>query len=108
MNAAGEDVKFAWEAIWKVLVAAVVLGAGLPAIFAVGIRSLAWAEGGSSETTTAGGSPAKGNPIGWVVAGVLFLIVAYCLVIGIYYVIATGHGKELHFGSIWPDQVKKK
>lgn len=107
MSAAGEDVKFAFQAIWKVLVAAVILGAGLPAIFAGGIRSLAWAEGGTSETST-GGGPAKGNPIGWVLAGILFLIVAYGLVIGIYYVIATGHGKELQFTSIWPEQVKKK
>jgi hypothetical protein len=107
MSAAGEDVKYAFEAIWKVLIAAVILGAGLPALFAGGIRSLAWAEGGSTETS-ADGTPAKGNPIGWVIAAVLFLIVAYGLVIGIYYVIATGHGKELQFNSIWPEQVKKK
>ncbi len=97
MNAFGHDLQFAGEAIWKVLLASLLLGAGLPALFALGIRSLAWGAGGDAEE-----SHAAGNPVGKVVAALLFLIVAYGIVSGILFVIASGQGKVLDFSTIIP------
>ena len=72
MSAVGYDLRFAVETIWKVGLASLVLGAGLPMLFAAGIRSLAWGAGGEAEV-----SNARPNPIGKVLAAVIFLIVAY-------------------------------
>ena len=100
MTAFGLDLKFAGEALWKVLVAGVVLGAGLPAVFAVGIRGLAMAgSGGESAPHEAGSRP---NPLGNVLAAVMFLIVAYGIVAGLLFIIASGQGKELTFDHIIP------
>ena len=92
-----EDLKFTGDAIWRVLLVSVVLGAGLPAVFALGIRSLAWGDGGAAET-----SGAKGNPLGKVLAVILFIIVAYCIVAGILFIIASGQGKDLTFSHVIP------
>ncbi len=97
LNAFGSDLQFAGEAIWKVLLAGLVLGAGLPALFAFGIRSLAWGAGGDAEV-----SHAAPNPLGKVVAAILFLIVAYGIVSGILFVIASGQGKVLDFSTVIP------
>jgi hypothetical protein len=102
MTAFGHDIKFTLEAIWKVLLASVILGAGLPAIFALGVRSLAW---GTTEqqqadgTVTLGGG---GNPTGKVVAAILFLIVLYCVAAAIVFIIATGKGEDINFAHVIP------
>ncbi|HVX54876.1 hypothetical protein [Nocardioides sp.] len=103
MNALGHDVRFTLEAIWKVLLVSVILGAGLPAIFALGIRSLAWgtpAEGSARHDGTAamGASSAAGR----VVAGMLFLVVLYCVAAAIVFIIATGKGDDISFAHVIP------
>lgn len=103
MNAFNEDLKFAGQAIWQVLLASVILGAGLPAIFALGIRSLAWGTGGSS---TDGGT-GRGNLLGRIVAVVLFVVVAYAIVSGLLFIIASGQGKEISFSHVVPWIVEK-
>lgn len=97
MSAFTDDVRLAGEAIWKVLLWSVVLGAGLPAVFALGIRSLAWGAGGDAEV-----SHARPHPGGRILAGVLFLIVAYGIVAGLLFIIASGQGKELTFSHVIP------
>lgn len=96
-SALGEDVRFTFEAIWKVLLASLVLGAGLSAVFALGIRSLAWGVGGDAEV-----AERRGNPAGRIIAGILFLIVLYGVVAGLLFIIASGQGKELTFSHIIP------
>jgi hypothetical protein len=106
MTAFGHDIKYTLEAIWKVLLWSVILGAGLPAVFALGVRSLAWgssAEGEASGTVTMGG----GNPAGKVVAGILFLIVLYCVAAAIVFIIATGKGDDISFTHVIPT-IKEK
>jgi hypothetical protein len=100
----GYDLKFAAETIWRVGLVALVLGAGLPVLFAAGIRSLAWGTGGAAED-----SNARPNPIGKVLAGVIFLVVAYAIVSGIVYVIATGKGADydITFKHFIPEIFKK-
>ncbi|MFT4262283.1 MAG: hypothetical protein QM572_02780 [Nocardioides sp.] len=102
LNAFTSDLQYAGDAIWKVLLASLVLGAGLPAIYALGIRSLAWGTGGDAET-----SHAAGNPAGKVVAAILFLVVAYGIVSGILFVIASGQGKALDFSTVIPTFTEK-
>lgn len=108
MSAAGEDFKFAGDAIWRVLIASIVLGAGLPTLFAFGIRSLAWGEGGSSEVAV-DGVPQKANVIGKVLAVIIFAIVVYAIASGIVYVIATGKGSgyDISFKHFIPEIVTK-
>ena len=55
-----DNLQFAVEAAWKVLLVGLVLGAGLPAVFTVGVRSMAWGAGGSAEVDTA----ARPNALG--------------------------------------------
>jgi uncharacterized RDD family membrane protein YckC len=104
MNAVGYDLKFAAETIWKVALASLILGAGLPVLYASGIRSLAWGAGGDAEVGNA-----RPNPIGKVLAGVIFLIVAYAITSGIVYIIATGKGSnyDITFQNFIPEIQKK-
>jgi hypothetical protein len=59
-----DNLQYAFDGAWRVLVASLVFGAGLPVLYAFGIRSLAWGAGGDAEV-----SHAQGNPLGKVVAG---------------------------------------
>ena len=53
------NVGFALEGAWKVLIAGLVLGAGLPVLFGLGIRSLAYGAGGDPELHETGGTGPK-------------------------------------------------
>lgn len=98
------NVTLAFEAAWKVLVVGVILGAGLPALFAVGVRSMAYGQGGDAEAV-AGTAP---HPAGRLVAGLCFLIVALAVVLGITYIVATGFGKVITFDHVLPMITSKK
>jgi len=98
-----DQVSLALEGAWKVLLVGLLLGAGLPAIFAMGVRSLAWGVGGDAEV-----SHARPNPMGRVAAALLFAVVAYAVVSGILFVIASGQGKALDLTGIIPTFVDKK
>jgi hypothetical protein len=102
MTAFGHDIKFTLEAIWKVLLWSLLLGAGLPAVFALGVRSLAW--GAPAQAEAAGGTAtlSAGKPVGKVVAAVLFLIVLYCVAAAIVFIIATGKGEDISFAHVIP------
>ncbi|WP_330254262.1 hypothetical protein OG874_06835 [Nocardia sp. NBC_00565] len=67
------------KSLGEVTLIAVLLGAGLPLIFAVGIRF--W----SLETATANGAPAR-NPLAQAVAYLCFAIVVIAVMIGILYI----------------------
>lgn len=102
MTALGHDIRFTLEAIWKVLLWSVILGAGLPAVFAVGVRALAWgapveAPGPGGVATLGGGKPA-----GKVIAAVLFLLVLYCVAAAIVFIVATGKGEDISFAHVIP------
>ena len=44
----------ALDASWRVLLVGLVLGAGLPTVYAFGIRALAWGTGGDAQLSNAG------------------------------------------------------
>ncbi|XVV09561.1 hypothetical protein ACQP2X_32545 [Actinoplanes sp. CA-131856] len=96
------NLGFALEGAWKVLAAGLVLGAGLPALFALGIRSLAWGAGGDAEE-----SHARPNPLGTVLGYVLFTIVILGVLLGITFIVASGFGKTISFDHIYPTIVDK-
>ena len=102
------NLGFALQGAWKVLLASLVLGAGLPVLFGLGIRSLAWGAGGDAEVHAEGTAGPKPNPIGTVAGWLCFLIVVLGIALGITYVVATGFGKTLSFAHIYPTIVSKK
>lgn len=94
----------AFEGAWKVLAASLVLGAGLPMIFAFGVRSMALGVGGDAEVDQGNAAP---KPIGKVLAALCFLVVLAGIAIGITIVVAAGFGKAVSFEHIYPVLVKK-
>lgn len=75
--------------VWPVLVFGILLGAGLPAIFALGLKA-----GSPTSTASSDGTTAALTPVGTgrkVLAGLCFGIVALAVVTGIVFLIATGH-----------------
>jgi hypothetical protein len=92
------NFRFALEGAWQVLLAGLVLGAGLPTLFAVGVRSMAYGTGGSAEVDN-GAAP---HPAGRVIGVICFAVVLLGIALGITFVIASGFGKELNFEHIYP------
>ena len=87
-----------FDAAWKVLVAGLVLGAGLPALFAAGVRFNA--VGVADDGTVATGS---GSRTVWVVlAWLCFGLAALAVALGLMVIIAAGFGKEVSFEHVFP------
>lgn len=94
-------LSLAANAAWKVLLVSVVLGAGIPALFALGVRGVAMGNG----AMTTGERP---KPFGKVLAGVCFAIVVAAVVIGLLVIVSSGFGKAVSFDHIYPTIVDKK
>jgi hypothetical protein len=74
-------------ALWQIVVFGLIAGAGLPAVFALGLRALAM--GARTDTDT--GHSAQivgGNPVGMVLGGLCFAIVVAGIAGGIYFIVA--------------------
>jgi hypothetical protein len=96
------NVTLAFEAIWKVLLVGLILGAGLPTLFAAGVRFLAWGQGGEAEVHAAGTAAAVPHPAGRALAGLCFVVVLAGVTLGITYVVVTGMGNALSFEHVFP------
>jgi hypothetical protein len=70
------------EAIFKVLVVGLVLGAGLPAVFAAGLVAFSSGSGGTNDD----GSVQAPNPVIKALGLLLFAFVAVVVVIGILWI----------------------
>jgi len=95
------------EAAGQVALVALLLGAGLPALFALGVRSftLAGAAGtGDSETTTQSRLPA---PLLRVIGALCYVLVVVAVVLGLSLIIATGFGQQISFEQFPPAFVPK-
>jgi len=89
------------QTAWKVVLAGLVLGAGLPAMFALGVRFSAGGPGGSTDAT-------GGVRGGYRALSVLcFAIVALAVSLGILVVVASGLGKMVSFDHLYPVLVDK-
>ncbi|MEV8100306.1 hypothetical protein [Kitasatospora sp. NPDC085879] len=73
------------NALWKIIVVGLLAGAGLPALFAIGVRAL----NPPSPTGGAGGRPAAG-PLGYTVAGVCFAVLLAAIGWGIFIIVNHG------------------
>lgn len=93
-----------WAALdgaWRVLLVGLILGAGLPALFAVGVRTLAWGTGGDAEIHETG-VEVKPHLVGRVLAYVLFALVVLAVLSGIGFILAHGLGWTITFDGIMP------
>jgi len=93
-----DNLGFAVEAAWKVLLSGLVIGAGLPALFAVGVRSLAWGTGGTAEVAVG----ARPHPAGRVLATACFAVVLAGIGLGLSIIVAAGQGKVVSFDHVYP------
>lgn len=90
----------ALEATWRILLVGILLGAGLPALFALGIRSLAWGtgvEGNGDETISV--TP---HLAGRIIAYLLFGLVILAVLAGVGYIVAHGLGYVVSFNGLVP------
>jgi hypothetical protein len=101
------NLGFALDGAWRVFFASLLLGAGLPALFALGVRSLAYGAGGDTEVDESGVTGPTPHPIGKVIAVVLFAVVALAILLGISYIVVGGFGKTLSFEHVFPSVVDK-
>ncbi|GGL33966.1 hypothetical protein H9L10_00705 [Phycicoccus endophyticus] len=97
-------IALALSGIWKVLAAGLLFGAGLPTVFALGVRSLALAEGGEAEATPGTRPHPSARVLGIACLAVVLLAVA----LGIAFIVASGLGKELSFGHGYPTFADKE
>jgi hypothetical protein len=81
-----------FEAIFKVLVIGLALGAGLPALFAVGLRLFAAGSG----DTAADGSTTATNPALRAAGIALFVVIGAVILLGILWITRTTI--NYHFG----------
>lgn len=96
------------EAAAQVAIIALVLGAGLPALFAVGVRSFALAGGaGSTEQGGPGTTPSLPAPALRLIGAVCFAVVVLALAVGLTIIVATGFGQEVSFANVFPTFVPK-
>ncbi|MGI5241718.1 hypothetical protein [Dactylosporangium sp. CA-139066] len=102
------NLQFALQSAWRVLLVGLLLGAGLPTLFALGVRSLAWGAGGDAEVHADGTAGPKAQPVGTVLGYVCFAVVLLGVALGITFIVASGFGKALSFEHIYPTIVDKK
>ena len=86
------NIILALEGAWQVLLVGVILGAGLPTIFALGIRSLPYGVGGAADIEAH-----EPHLIGKVMAGVCFAVVIAAVIAGVGAIVASGFGWEFGF-----------
>jgi succinate dehydrogenase/fumarate reductase cytochrome b subunit len=98
-----QNLQYALEAAWKVLAVGLVLGAGLPMVFAFGVRSLAWGTGGTAEVAV----DAKPHPLGRALALLCFAVVVAGVALGLFVIVAAGQGKVVSFDHGYPTIVDK-
>ena len=91
------NLTFAVEGAWRVLLAGLVFGAGLPLLFALGIRAMAYGAGGDAEV-----SHDRPHPVGKIIAVLCFAVVRAAVALGITMIVASGFGKELEFDGFIP------
>ena len=75
------------HALWRIVLVGLVAGAGLPALFAVGLRALAIPASGQAGASASAPSRTGGNPLGLVIAVVCFAVVLAAIAWGVYLIV---------------------
>lgn len=89
-------------AVINVLLISLLVGAGLPALFSVGIKAMAWGVGGDAEI-----DHARPHPMGRIIGWLCFALVLAFIATGIAIVVASGLGMKVSFEHIFPTFVPK-
>ncbi|MCG7287792.1 hypothetical protein MHY85_17645 [Cellulomonas sp. ACRRI] len=82
----------------QVLLVSLVLGAGLPVLFGLGLRAMARGAGGDAEEHPAGAAP-RPRPLARLLGVLCFALAAAGVVLGITVVVASGLGYEVGLGG---------
>ncbi|MEZ5094780.1 MAG: hypothetical protein R2731_00750 [Nocardioides sp.] len=100
-----DTLRLVMEAAWKVLWVGLLLGAGLPVLFATGVRLLSGAE----DTVAADGTVVThgARPVQKLLAWLCFAVVLYGVVVGILIIVGGGMGKVVEFHGLLPVLVPK-
>ncbi|WP_375503139.1 hypothetical protein [uncultured Jatrophihabitans sp.] len=72
------------HALWKIVVVGLICGAGLPAVFAFGLKAL---DLGQHDGDSGGTATATRNPVGIALAAVCFAVVLVAIGWGIYLIV---------------------
>jgi len=91
--------------IWKVLIYSLVLGAGLPVVYALGVRASALGAAGADGVETT--AVRRRHVLGRTAAGICFAVVLAGVGLGLAYIWASGHGDQLGFEHGFPAFVPK-
>jgi len=78
------------HALWQILVVGLLAGAGLPALFAVGLRALSLRPGGGAAQAAGDDHVMGGSPVGTAAAGLCFAVVLAAVGYGIYIIVNGG------------------
>jgi hypothetical protein len=79
-----------FDALWKIVVVGLLAGAGLPALFALGLRLLSLPGGGTAASLPAADDRIyRGNPTGAAAAGLCFAVVLAAVGWGISSIVST-------------------
>ena len=89
------------NAIGQVFLVGLLFGAGLPALYALGLRAVAYGAGGSGEARAVPRSIA--TVAGWLCFGLAVAMIA----LGIAIIVSSGFGYHLSFEHIIPTFQKK-
>jgi hypothetical protein len=95
-------VVLAADGAWKVLLTSLLLGAGLPVVFAFGVRARASVAGGPAD-----GDRSARHPWGTALFALCLLLVLAGVALGITIVVASGFGKAVSFQHIYPTNVSR-
>jgi hypothetical protein len=79
------------HALWQIVLLGLVAGAGLPALFALGLRALALPGGSARPADASSDRLVGGSPAGLIAAGLCFLIVLAAIAWCIYAIYESGH-----------------
>jgi hypothetical protein len=86
------------HALWQVVLVGLICGAGLPALFGVGLRALSAGSrrtlsvtDGQAQTAGAGADRVYGgNPVGLAIAIACFAVILAAIGYGVYLIVAAG------------------
>ena len=92
-----------FDAAWKVLVAGLVFGAGIPVLFAAGIR---FSAAGASDGPATPPAP-RSRALPMTLGTICFALAALAVALGILVVVASGFGKAVSFDHVYPTLVDK-
>lgn len=90
------------NAVLQILLVGLLVGAGLPALFSLGIKAMAYGAGGDAEI-----SHEAGHPVGTVVGYLCFVLVLVAIAMGISIVVSSGLGYKVSFQHVFPTFTKK-